>query len=96
MSSSRDTPSGGGLTLKTGGRAGLKSRRQLRRKKRREFVQLHVCSDLLQRVQAVTASTPDIDYEKVEQIRLAMERGELRLDSERLARKLIDFESDLS
>ncbi|CAM3720468.1 flagellar biosynthesis anti-sigma factor FlgM [Parendozoicomonas haliclonae] len=50
---------------------------------------------LLQQAEAIAASTPDIDMAKVEQVRQAIARGELKIDYEKLAQKMLDFEGAL-
>ena len=48
---------------------------------------------LLQKAEAIAAATPDVDMQKVEEVRQAMLRGELKMNYEKLAQKMMDFES---
>jgi negative regulator of flagellin synthesis FlgM len=52
-------------------------------------------SDTLSKLEATLAEVPEVDVAKVEVIKKAIEDGSYQIDSQELARKMIDFEGDL-
>ncbi|MGI9274058.1 MAG: flagellar biosynthesis anti-sigma factor FlgM [Endozoicomonas sp.] len=52
-------------------------------------------SSLLARAEEVANQAPEVDDAKVEAIRQAIEDGELTIDYERLAQKMLEFELTL-
>jgi negative regulator of flagellin synthesis FlgM len=52
-------------------------------------------SDTLAKLEATLAEVPEINTAKVEAIKQAIEDGSYQIDSQELARKMIDFEGDL-
>ena len=60
-----------------------------------DSLSLSADAELLRNAEAIAASTPDIDIDKVEEIRQAIVRGELKIDYESLARKMLSFEASL-
>lgn len=52
-------------------------------------------SDTLAKLEATLAEVPDVNIAKVEAIKQSIEDGSYQIDSQELARKMIDFEGDL-
>lgn len=52
-------------------------------------------SDTLSQLEQALAEVPVVDTAKVESIKQAIEDGSYQIDSQELARKMIDFEGDL-
>ncbi|MTI63406.1 flagellar biosynthesis anti-sigma factor FlgM [Methylophaga sp.] len=52
-------------------------------------------SDTLSQLEQSLADVPVVDTAKVESIKQAIEDGSYQIDSQELARKMIDFEGDL-
>jgi negative regulator of flagellin synthesis FlgM len=52
-------------------------------------------SDALSQLEQTLAEVPEVDSAKVEAIKNAIEDGSYQIDSQELARKMIDFEGDL-
>jgi len=52
-------------------------------------------SDTLAKLEATLAEVPVVDRAKVDAIKQAIENGSYHIDSQELARKMIDFEGDL-
>ncbi len=52
-------------------------------------------SDTLSQLEQTLAEVPEVDAAKVESIKQAIEDGSYQIDSQELARKMIDFEGDL-
>lgn len=52
-------------------------------------------SDTLAKLEATLAEVPEVDRAKVDAIKQAIEDGSYSIDSQELARKMIDFEGDL-
>jgi negative regulator of flagellin synthesis FlgM len=52
-------------------------------------------SDTLAKLEATLAEVPEVDTAKVDAIKQAIEDGSYQIDSQELARKMIDFEGDL-
>jgi negative regulator of flagellin synthesis FlgM len=52
-------------------------------------------SDTLAKLEATLAEVPEVDRAKVDAIKQAIEDGSYNIDSQELARKMIDFEGDL-
>ena len=50
---------------------------------------------MLQQAEAIAASAPDVDMDKVGEIKQAILNGELKIDYEKLAQKMLDFEAEL-
>lgn len=52
-------------------------------------------SDALAQLEQTLAEVPEVDSARVEAIKSAIEDGSYQIDSQELARKMIDFEGDL-
>lgn len=61
-----------------------------------DAVSLTPQSQQLREVESKLAETPAFDAARVAELRKAIERGDYRVDSRRLAGKLLDFERELS
>ena len=48
----------------------------------------------LQSLEQELSAQPDVDQEHIDRVRSAISRGEYRVDSDRVADKMIDFDSD--
>lgn len=59
-------------------------------------VKLSASSKSIQQVEAEVRSMPEVDDAAVERIRSAIERGEYKIDYEKLAGKMLNFEGDLN
>ncbi|WP_281647411.1 flagellar biosynthesis anti-sigma factor FlgM [Parendozoicomonas sp. Alg238-R29] len=60
-----------------------------------DSVSISADAALLQEAEALAKSAPDVDMDKVEEVRQAIVRGELKIDYEKLAQKMLDFEASL-
>ncbi|MCL6270108.1 flagellar biosynthesis anti-sigma factor FlgM [Sansalvadorimonas sp. 2012CJ34-2] len=49
----------------------------------------------LQNAEALAKSAPDVDMDKVGEIKQAIINGELKIDYEKLAQKMLDFEAEI-
>jgi len=52
-------------------------------------------SDALSQLEQTLSEVPEVDSARVEAIKAAIEEGSYQVDSQELARKMIDFEGDL-
>ena len=59
-------------------------------------VKLSASSKSIQQVEAEIREMPDVDDATVERIRGAIEKGEYKIDYEKLAGKMLDFEDRLN
>ncbi|MEN9465427.1 MAG: hypothetical protein RL217_1608 [Pseudomonadota bacterium] len=59
-------------------------------------VRLSASSKSIQQVEAEVRNMPEVDDAAVERIRSAIERGEYKVDYEKLAGKMLNFEGDLN
>lgn len=59
-------------------------------------VKLSASTKSIQQIEAEIRDMPDVDDATVERIRGAIERGEYKIDYEKLAGKMLDFEDDLN
>ncbi len=50
---------------------------------------------VFQQAEAIAASAPDVDMDRVNEIKQAIVNGELKIDYEKLAQKMLDFEAEL-
>ena len=50
---------------------------------------------MLQDAEAIAKSAPDVDMDRVGEIKQAILKGELKIDYEKLAQKMLDFEAEL-
>lgn len=55
--------------------------------------QIHTSTAAIERAQAEMEQLPDVDMEKVEQIRTALSKGELALDTKALSKAVLKFHS---
>lgn len=59
-------------------------------------VKLSASSKSMQQIEAEIRDLPEVDDATVERIRGAIERGEYKIDYEKLAGKMLNFEDDLN
>jgi len=59
-------------------------------------VKLSASSKSIQQVEAEIREMPDVDDATVERIRIAIDKGEYKIDYEKLAGKMLDFEDRLN
>ncbi|WP_299183699.1 flagellar biosynthesis anti-sigma factor FlgM [uncultured Neptuniibacter sp.] len=60
-----------------------------------DTVKLSTAAQTLQNVETKLANTPDVDSERVEQLRQEIESGNYQINAERVASKMLNFESQL-
>ena len=61
----------------------------------KDTVELSDTARALKAAAAQIANTPDVDSEKVARIKAAIDNGSYTIDAERVAGKMIDFESQM-
>ncbi len=61
----------------------------------RDEVRLTSISTRLRELESVASGSPEVDMDRVNALREAIESGEYRVDSERVASRLVDLESRL-
>ena len=59
-------------------------------------VKLSASSKSIQQIEAEVKEMPDIDDATVERIRSSIEKGEYKIDYQKLAGKMLDFEENLN
>ncbi len=58
-------------------------------------VELSGSASLLDQATAKALAAPDIDMDKVESVRRAIANGELKIDTDRLAQKMLELEDSI-
>lgn len=62
----------------------------------KDSVKLSARSMNIQQIEAEVSKLPDVDDKTIDRIRSAIDKGEYKIDYERLAGKMLDFEEKLN
>ena len=95
MSAPRITASVADFAIERSRRIEDKKTAELTKAAERDTFSISTDATLLQDAEMIAAETPDVDMKKVEEVRQAIARGELKIDYEKLAQKMLEFETSL-